>query len=212
MRLLNSRCIFAFYNNVKFTKVEEKMGIHGQATCELTFGQDGECVGELIGKEGEGMANMFIMMNEARLMVGMEGAAIGNAAYLQAKAYSAERIQGRDATRRQEGRVAIIEHPDVRRMALDARAWNEGGRLFAAFVASELDRAKYHPDAEVRDASADLVALLTPVAKAFLTDRGFAQLWMASCSRCLPQMSQVREIRSLHPRPTVRVQRALPMP
>lgn len=119
---------------------------------------------------------MFQMMNEARLMVGMEGAALGNAAYLQAKAYSAERIQGSDATRRKPGRVAIIEHPDVRRMLLWQKAHAEGVRALGYYTAKLVDMAhvlEVEGKAEAAAAAHGQVSVLTPIIKAYATDIGF---------------------------------------
>ena len=129
-------------NNVKALRIEEKMGIHGSPTCVMGYGMDGPCHGYLLGEEGAGMKQMFQMMNEARLMVGMEGAALGNAAYLQARAYSSERIQGSDSTRRKSGRVSIIEHPDVRRMLLWQKSHAEGIRALGYYTAMLVDRAQ----------------------------------------------------------------------
>ena len=161
-------------NGVVCGGLEHKMGIKGSATCVMHFEA---ASGILIGEPHQGLATMFTMMNYERLSIGLQGLGLGEVAYQGAMAFARERRQSRapgSAAEPDQAADPILVHPDVRRMALDARAWNEGGRLFAAFVASELDRAKYHPDDEVREASADLVALLTPVAKAFLTDRGFA--------------------------------------
>ncbi|MFC3286280.1 acyl-CoA dehydrogenase C-terminal domain-containing protein [Litchfieldella rifensis] len=153
--------------------LEHKMGIKGSATCVMNF--DG-AQGVLIGEPHQGLATMFTMMNYERLSIGIQGLGLGEVAYQSAMDFARERLQSRAP----RGAVApdkpadpILVHPDVRRMALNVRAWNEGGRAFAAFVASQLDRAKYHPDGEAHAAADDLVALLTPVAKAFLTDRGF---------------------------------------
>ncbi len=163
-------------NNVHALRIEEKMGIHGSPTCVMGYGQDGPCHGYLLGEEGGGMKQMFQMMNEARLMVGMEGAAIGNAAYLQAKAYSAERIQGRDATRRKEGRVAIIEHPDVRRMLMWQKSHAEGVRALGYYTALLVDRAhvlEVEGDAEGAATAHAIVGVLTPIIKAYGSDIGF---------------------------------------
>ncbi|WP_110658075.1 acyl-CoA dehydrogenase C-terminal domain-containing protein [Salinicola halimionae] len=161
-------------NGVVCGGLEHKMGIKGSATCVMHFEN---AQGILIGEPHQGLATMFTMMNYERLSIGIQGLGLGDVAYQGAMAFARERRQSRAPGGAAEpGQIAdpILMHPDVRRMALDVRAWNEGGRLFAAFVARELDRAKYHPDGEVREVAADLVALLTPVAKAFLTDRGFA--------------------------------------
>ncbi|QJQ94060.1 MULTISPECIES: acyl-CoA dehydrogenase C-terminal domain-containing protein [Halomonadaceae] len=153
--------------------LEHKMGIKGSATCVMNF--DG-AEGVLIGKPHQGLATMFTMMNYERLSIGIQGLGLGEVAYQSAMDFARERLQSRapsGAAAPDKPADPILVHPDVRRMALNVRAWNEGGRAFAAFVAGQLDIAKYHPDTEARRAADDMVALLTPVAKSFLTDRGF---------------------------------------
>ena len=162
-------------NGVKALRIEEKMGLHGSPTCVMGYGQEEPCHGYLLGDLGGGMRQMFQMMNEARLMVGMEGAAIGNAAYLQARDYSAERIQGRDVTRRQSGRVAIIEHPDVRRMLLWQKAHAEGVRALGYYTAMLVDRAHVEAaegDAAASEQTAAMASVLTPIIKAYGSDVG----------------------------------------
>jgi alkylation response protein AidB-like acyl-CoA dehydrogenase len=146
-------------NNVKCTKIEEKMGIHGSATCELTFGEDGESIGELIGKEGEGMANMFIMMNEARLLCGVQGESQANLAYMLTEQYARERVQFG---------TEIINHPDVKRTLLKMRATSRGMRALAVYTANLFDKA--HAGDEVANSE---IAFLTPICKAFCSDEGF---------------------------------------
>ncbi|WP_110642672.1 acyl-CoA dehydrogenase C-terminal domain-containing protein [Salinicola sp. CPA57] len=161
-------------NGVVCGGLEHKMGIKGSATCVMHFEA---AEGILIGEPHQGLATMFTMMNYERLSIGIQGLGLGDVAYQSAMAFARERRQSRapgGAVEPDQAADPILVHPDVRRMALNVRAWNEGGRLFAAFVARELDRAKHHPDAGMREVAADMVALLTPVAKAFLTDRGFA--------------------------------------
>jgi hypothetical protein len=123
------------------------------------------------------MRAMFTMMNGARLGVGIQGLGLGETAYQTARAYAAERLQGRSvAGTKYPDKPAdpIIVHPDVRRMLLTMRAWTEGARALAAWVAIELDKAAKHPDSAEREASDDFVSLLTPVVKAMFTDNGFA--------------------------------------
>jgi alkylation response protein AidB-like acyl-CoA dehydrogenase len=160
-------------NAVNCGSIEHKMGIKGSATAVLNF--DG-ARGFLVGEPGNGLAYMFTMMNYERLSIGIQGLGLGEVAYQSAAAYAKDRLQGRAAT----GPVAkdkvadpIIVHPDVRRMLLTARAYSEGGRAFACFVGEQLDLAKYHADATVRAEADALVQLLTPVAKAFFSDKGF---------------------------------------
>lgn len=160
-------------NGVSCGALEHKMGIKGSATCVMHF--DG-AEGLLIGEPHQGLATMFTMMNYERLSIGIQGLGLGEVAYQSAMDFARERLQSRapgGARYPQQPADPILVHPDVRRMALNVRAWNEGGRAFAACVAQQLDRAKFHPDEAVRDEAEALVALLTPVAKAFLTDRGF---------------------------------------
>nr|WP_297458352.1 acyl-CoA dehydrogenase C-terminal domain-containing protein [uncultured Halomonas sp.] len=161
-------------NGVVCGGLEHKMGIKGSATCVMHFEA---AQGVLIGEPHQGLATMFTMMNYERLSIGIQGLGLGEVAYQSAMDFARERLQSRapsGAAAPDKPADPILVHPDVRRMALNVRAWNEGGRAFAAYVASQLDRAKFHPDAEKRADAEALVALLTPVAKAFLTDRGFA--------------------------------------
>ena len=156
--------------------IEEKMGIHGNATCQINL--DG-AAGWMIGEPNRGLNSMFVMMNAARLGVGMQSLGLTEVAYQNAQAYAKDRLQSRSLTgTKAEDKPAdpIIVHPDVRRMLLTARAYAEGGRAFSSYIALMLDRELNHPDEEVRKQAADEVALLTPVVKAFLTDNG----WIAT--------------------------------
>jgi alkylation response protein AidB-like acyl-CoA dehydrogenase len=153
--------------------LEEKMGIHGNATCVMAHD---EATGWLVGEENRGLALMFVMMNEARLGVGMQGLAQGEAAYQAAAAFAKDRLQGRSLTgpKNPDGPAdPIIVHPDVRRMLMDSRAVLEGGRAFLFWTALHGDLAHLHPDEAQRQKSADYMALMTPVLKGYLTDRGF---------------------------------------
>ncbi len=152
--------------------IEHKMGIQGSATCVMNFD---EAVGYIVGEPNKGLAAMFTMMNYERLGVGIQGLASAERSYQNAVEYARDRLQSRAPTGPQaEDKVAdpIIVHPDVRRMLLTMKALTEGGRAFSTYVAMQLDSAKYSEDAAVRKRSEELVALLTPVAKAFLTDLG----------------------------------------
>jgi hypothetical protein len=134
-----------------------------------------EAVGYLVGEPNKGLAAMFTMMNYERLGVGIQGLATGERSYQNAVEYARDRLQSRSPTGAQnKDKVAdpIIVHPDVRRMLLTMKASNEGGRAFSTYVAMQLDTAKFSEDATTRKRAEDLVALLTPVAKAFLTDLG----------------------------------------
>ncbi|SES72191.1 acyl-CoA dehydrogenase C-terminal domain-containing protein [Oceanicella actignis] len=156
-------------NAVSCGKIEEKMGIHGNATCVMNY--DG-AVGYLVGEKHKGLRAMFTMMNEARIGVGMQGLAQAAVAYENAVAYARERLQGRAVT----GAAApdkpadpLIVHPDVRRMLMDQKAFVEGARMFVLWGASLIDRELRGGDKD----AAGLIALMTPVIKGFLTDKAF---------------------------------------
>ncbi|MDH1442426.1 acyl-CoA dehydrogenase C-terminal domain-containing protein [Pseudomonas sp. GD03721] len=150
--------------------IEHKMGIKASATCVMNF--DG-ATGYLIGEVNKGLAAMFTMMNYERLGVGIQGLSLGERSYQSAIEYARERIQSRAPTgpvAKDKAADPIIVHPDVRRMLLTMKALNEGGRAFSSYVAMQLDTAKYSEDKATAQRADELVALLTPVAKAFLTD------------------------------------------
>ena len=158
-------------NAVSAGNIEHKMGIKGSATCVMNF--DG-ATGWLVGNVNEGLAAMFVMMNYERLSMGLQGIGAAEVAYQNAVAYAKDRIQGRSATGVKSPAKAadsIIVHPDVRRMLLSVRASTEASRCFAMYVSQYLDLAKYSDDPVQRQAADDRVALMTPVAKAFLTDK-----------------------------------------
>jgi len=167
-------------NGVHCASIEHKMGIRGSATCVMNYEN---AVGYLVGEPHRGLACMFSMMNHERLLVGQQGLAQAEVAYQSAVAYARERVQGRalDPARR-TGKAAdpIIVHPDVRRMLLTARANNEAARALLVWAALLVDSAERHPDPAERERAADLVALLTPVIKAHITDYGFD-----ACNLCL---------------------------
>ncbi|MCD5985514.1 acyl-CoA dehydrogenase C-terminal domain-containing protein [Pseudomonas sp. CDFA 610] len=159
-------------NTVSCGSIEHKMGIQASATCVMNFD---DAVGYLIGEPNKGLAAMFTMMNYERLGVGIQGLASGVRSYQNAVEYALDRLQSRAPTGAQNKHKAadpIIVHPDVRRMLLTMKAFNEGGRAFSSYVALQLDIAKFSEDDADRKRADDLVALLTPVAKAFLTDVG----------------------------------------
>lgn len=145
-------------NDVSCTKIEHKMGIHASATCELTFGANGNCEGYLIGEEFDGMATMFIMMNEARLLCGIQGESQGNLAYQMANKYAHERVQFSKE---------IVHHPDVRRMLAKMRASARGMRALMLYTASLFDLEK------VDHKYSSYIGLLTPICKSYLTEQGF---------------------------------------
>ena len=159
-------------NGVKCGSIEHKMGIKGSATCVLNFD---DAKGWLVGEENQGLAAMFTMMNYERLSIGLQGTGLGEASYQSAVAYAKDRLQGRaaDGVKNAGGNAdPIIHHGDVRRMLMTMRALNEGGRALAAYLGLQLDTAKFGEDAAAKAKAEDRVALLTPVAKAFFTDRG----------------------------------------
>ena len=154
--------------------LEHKMGIHGNATAQINI--DG-AIGTLVGEPNKGLQAMFVMMNAARLGVGCQSLGLTEVAYQNALTYAKERLQMRSLSGRknkEQPADPIIVHPDVRRMLLTAKAYAEGGRALLTFCMQLLDREIQHPDAKVREESATLVALLTPIVKAFLTDNGWA--------------------------------------
>ncbi len=158
-------------NDLRCVALEHKLGIRGSPTAVMAYGDNGGAVGELVGEENRGIEYMFTMMNNARLSVGIEGLAIAERAYQQARDYARTRIQGRAVD---SGPVPIIRHPDVRRMLMTMRAQIEAMRALVAFVAGSVDRARRHPDAAERARHQAMVELLTPVAKAWCTDTGCA--------------------------------------
>jgi len=157
----------------KCAGLEEKMGIHGNATCVMAYD---DAVGYLIGEENAGLRIMFVMMNEARIGVGLQGVAQAEAAYQAAAEFAKDRLQGRSLTgpKNADGPAdPIIVHPDVRRMLLDSKAIIEAGRAFLFWTALQGDLAHGHPDEAVRQKGNDYMGLLTPVLKGYLTDKGF---------------------------------------
>jgi alkylation response protein AidB-like acyl-CoA dehydrogenase len=160
-------------NGIVCGSIEHKMGIHGNATCVMNL--DG-ARGWLVGEANKGLNAMFVMMNAARLGVGMQGLGLTEVAYQNAVVYAKERLQMRALTGAKapdKPADPIIVHPDVRRMLLTQRAYAEGGRAFAYWLAMQIDVELSHPDEAARKDAADLVALLTPIVKAFLTDNAF---------------------------------------
>jgi alkylation response protein AidB-like acyl-CoA dehydrogenase len=161
-------------NPVTCGALEKKMGIHGNSTCVLNY--DG-AKGWLVGEPEKGLAAMFIMMNAARLGVGLQGVAQGEVAYQNAAAYARDRRQSRalKESEREPGAKAdpIIVHPDVRRMLMESRAWNEGGRALVLWGALQVDLMRRSQDETERQTADDLLGLITPVIKGYLTDKGF---------------------------------------
>ncbi len=163
-------------NDVVCTGIEEKMGIHASPTCSLAFGSRGRCRGLLLGEAGKGMKIMFHMMNTARLLVGAIGFTSASAAFQHALGYARERHQGRDLAQTFEPnapQVPIIRHPDVRRILMWMKAHVAGMRSFVYYGALLMDRIKGAADAAERERCQGLLDLLTPVIKAYCSDRGF---------------------------------------
>jgi alkylation response protein AidB-like acyl-CoA dehydrogenase len=166
-------------NGVSCGSIEEKMGIHGNSTCVMNY--DG-AVGWLVGEPHRGLNAMFVMMNEARLGVGVQGLALSEVAYQNAVAYAKERLAGRALTGakfKDKAADPIIVQPDVRRMLMSIRAFNEGARALVLWTALRSDVAHRSGDAKERQAADDHMGLMTPVIKGVLTDQGFANTVMA---------------------------------
>ncbi|SNZ05029.1 acyl-CoA dehydrogenase C-terminal domain-containing protein [Cohaesibacter gelatinilyticus] len=166
-------------NSLECGKIEEKMGIHGNATCVMNF--DG-ATGWLVGAENQGLKAMFVMMNEARLGVAVQGLTQSEAAYQNARDYALDRLQGRALTgaKNPDGPAdPLIVHPDVRRMLLTIRSFNEAARAFAIYTSIQSDIAHKSEDEKARQAAADKLALFTPVLKGVLTDCGFENAVLA---------------------------------
>lgn len=160
-------------NPVSCGSIEHKMGIHSNSTCVINL--DG-ALGWLVGEPNKGLQAMFVMMNAARLGVGMQGLGLTEISYQNARNYAKERLQMRalsGAKHPEKEADPILVHPDVRRMLLTQRAYAEGARAFTYWIALQIDRELSHPDESVRKEAADLVALLTPIVKAFITDNAF---------------------------------------
>ena len=163
-------------NGIFCSGIEHKMGIHGNATCQITL--EG-ATGSLVGHANKGMNAMFVMMNAARLGVGNQSLGLTEVAYQNALAYAKDRLQMRSLSgikAKDKPADPIIVHPDVRKMLLTARAYAEGGRALAIYCSVLLEKEHHHPDEKVRTDSGEMLSLLTPIVKAFLTDNG----WIAT--------------------------------
>ena len=160
-------------NGIYCAGLEHKMGIHANSTCQMVLE---EAVGTLVGQPNKGLPAMFVMMNAARLGVGNQSLGLTEVAYQNALAYAKDRLQMRSLSgvkAKDKPADPIIVHPDVRKMLLTAKAYAEGGRALACYCALLLDKELSHPDEKVRSDSAEMLALLTPIVKAFLTDNGY---------------------------------------
>ncbi|WP_430440214.1 acyl-CoA dehydrogenase C-terminal domain-containing protein [Shinella sp.] len=166
-------------NTVSCGAIEHKMGIHGNATCVMNYD---EAKGFLIGAENKGLNAMFVMMNEARLGVGLQGLSIAEIAYQNAANYARERLQGRSLSgvKNPKGKAdPLIVHPDIRRTLMTIKAWTEGGRAFTLWTALKSDIAHRSADEKERQAADDILGLMTPILKGVLTDKGFDHAVMA---------------------------------
>lgn len=161
------------FNNVNVDSIESKMGINGSATCTLSFGVDGPTKGYLVGEANQGIVYMFQMMNEARIACGVQGSSLANAAYQQALDYAKERRQGPDVSDMRGPSVEIIRHPDVRRNLMFMKAYAEGTRALLTRAAYWSDLAQAASDEGERQKAQDLIDLVTPIAKAYTTDKSF---------------------------------------
>ncbi len=164
-------------NDLICASIEHKMGIHGSATAVMSFGDKGGAIGYLVGEPNRGLEYMFTMMNHARLNVGLEGVGVSERSYQHALAYARERVQGRIIGDKSGEKKPILHHPDVRRMLMDMKTRTEAGRAIAYYVAGCMDRAKSHPDADVRAANQRRLELLTPVVKGWCTENAQGITW-----------------------------------
>ncbi len=164
------------HNDVVCTGLEKKMGIHGNSTASLAFGSKGNCIGELLGEENKGMKAMFVMMNEARLGVGLQGFGFATASYINAVNYAKERVQGADLTKifeKDSKPVAIINHPDVKRQLMSMKANVDGMRALLYYTALCFDKVEIAETEEEKDKYDGLIEFLIPIVKAYCTDRSF---------------------------------------
>ncbi|NUU38261.1 acyl-CoA dehydrogenase C-terminal domain-containing protein [Pseudomonas sp. C2B4] len=178
-------------NAVRCGSLEEKMGIHGNPTCVMNYDS---ATGYLIGQPHQGLRVMFVMMNSARLAVGVQGLSLASVAYQNAARYARERLQGRapgGAVSPEQPADPIVMHPDVQRMLLTQRAFIEGGRALTYWAGLQVDLAHKHPDPEMRETASDLLGLLTPMIKAYCTDKGVECTGMAM--QCFGGHGYIRE-------------------
>ncbi|MEW6673824.1 MAG: acyl-CoA dehydrogenase [Thermodesulfobacteriota bacterium] len=164
------------FNDVVCTGIEEKMGIHGNATCSLTLGGKGKCRGYLLGEEHKGMREMFLMMNEARLLVGLQGFGFASASYMYALNYARERIQGKSLLNMRDDNapsVPIIQHPDVRRQLMIMKAMTEGMRSLIYYTGLCYDKIETSENADEKEKYRGIIDVLIPIAKGYVTDKAF---------------------------------------
>lgn len=164
------------FNDVTCTGIEHKLGIHGNSTCSLSLGSKGNCIGTLLGEENKGMKAMFLMMNEARRLVGFQGFACATAAYMYALNYARDRIQGKNLLEMMSDNaksVSIMRHPDVRRQLMMMKVYVEGMRSLLYYVQYCADMAAHAPTPEEKEKYQGFVEVLTPIAKGYVTDKSF---------------------------------------
>jgi alkylation response protein AidB-like acyl-CoA dehydrogenase len=164
------------FNDVVCTGIEEKMGIHGNSTCSLNLGGKGGCIGTLLGEENKGMRAMFLMMNEARQLVGLQGFTCASSSYMYALNYARERKQGKNMLQMMDAKapsVPIIEHPDVRRMLMMMKSYVEGMRSLIYYAGFCADMMEISDDKNKKLKYQGLIELLTPIVKGYITDRSF---------------------------------------
>lgn len=162
-------------NDIVCTGLEEKMGLHGSPTCSMALGSKGTCRGFLLGQENKGMRAMFVMMNEARLDVGLQGLGCASTSFMNALNYARERVQGKhlQATSKDAPSVPIIQHPDVRRMLMIMKSYTEGIRSLLYYIGMCEDRIHVSDDAGEKTMYQNRIDLLIPIAKGYVTDRAF---------------------------------------
>jgi hypothetical protein len=169
--LVNDDGSLGEHNDIYCTGIEEKMGIHGSPTCSMALGGKGKCIGELLGEENKGLAAMFVMMNEERLMVGTQAMSCMSTSYLHALEFARTRMQGPKLGSKDTSSVSIIYHPDVRRMLLTMKVYAEGARSLLYYVANCEDR-KHLAESDVeKEKYQNLIDVLIPVAKGYVSDR-----------------------------------------
>lgn len=164
------------FNDVVCTGIEEKMGFHGNSTCSLTLGGKGKCRGTLLGEENKGMRAMFLMMNMARLLVGVQGFGCASSAYMYAVNYARERIQGKNLLKMMDKNapsVPIIQHPDVRRQLITMKVYVEGMRSLLYYVGMCEDKVNISEGTEEKAKYQGIIDVLIPIAKGYVTDRAF---------------------------------------
>ncbi|HEX7012824.1 MAG TPA: acyl-CoA dehydrogenase C-terminal domain-containing protein [Steroidobacteraceae bacterium] len=159
-------------NDVTCLSIEHKLGIHGSPTCVMGFGQKDGAIGYLLGEPNRGLEYMFIMMNAARLAVGLEGYSVAERAFQQAAEWARNRVQGKPPVASPDGRAPIIHHPDVKRMLLTMKSHTEAMRALALYAAHQIDVGDHHPDKARAEAAAARASLLIPIVKGWCTESG----------------------------------------